>query len=124
VTRRSVADAGAERGSAAVLAVSLAALLAMVAVLVTAVAGAVTDRRRVASAADLAALAGASAVQAGRAGCPAAAAVARRNGSVLVRCTVEGQDVSVRAERRTRQVLGFRMTVGCSARAGPETRSG
>ena len=124
MTCHSSSDGCAERGSAAVLAVSFTAVLALVAVLVIAVAGAVTDRRRVASAADLAALAGASAVQAGRDGCPAAAAVARRNGAVLAACTVAGQDVSVRAERRTQPVLGYRLTVWSSARAGPERPSG
>jgi secretion/DNA translocation related TadE-like protein len=110
----------AQRGSASLLAVSFTAVLALVAVAVTTVAGAVTDRRRVASAADLAALAGAAAVQAGADGCAAAASVARRNGAVLVRCTVAGQDVTVRAERRTPPVLGLAFTVRSVARAGPE----
>ena len=122
--RRGPRLGGVQRGSATVLAVSFIGLLALVTVLVTAVAGAVADRRRVASAADLAALAGAGAVQAGRDACAAAESVAWRNDAVLVRCTVAGQDVSVRAERRTRPVLGVELTVRSAARAGPERPTG
>ena len=110
----------AQRGSATVPAVVLIAVLAVVAVLVAAVGGAVADRRRVASAADLAALAAASSVQTGRDGCAAAARVARRNAADLTACTIDGADVTVRTERWTQPVLGLRLRVRSSARAGPE----
>jgi secretion/DNA translocation related TadE-like protein len=74
----------------------------------------------VASAADLAALAGASALQAGEDGCAAARSNARRNEATVTACSVDGQDVTVLTARRTQPVLGRRFTVHASARAGPE----
>jgi len=109
-----------QRGSAAVLATVLVAVLVVVALFVTAVGGAVVDRRRVASAADLAALAGASALQSGHDGCAAARSTARRNGARATSCAVDGEDVTVLTERRTQPVLGRRFTVRATARAGPE----
>src|SRR5690242_21875494 len=68
------------RGSAAVLTVGLTGVLLTVSVLVAALGGVVADQRRVEAAADLAALAGAGAAQAGRDGCAAAQRTAARNG--------------------------------------------
>ena len=113
-----------QRGSAAVLGTVLVAVLMVVALLVTAVGGAVADRRRVASAADLAALAGATALQAGDDGCAAARSNARRNGARVASCVVDGHDVTVHTERRTQPVLGRRFTVRAVARAGPERLPG
>ena len=112
-----------QRGSAAVLGTVLVAVLMMVAVLVAAVGGAVADSRRAASAADLAALAGASALQAGKDGCAAARSNARRNGARVSFCRVDGQDVTVHTERSTQRVLGRRFTVRAVARAGPDPGS-
>jgi secretion/DNA translocation related TadE-like protein len=108
-----------ERGSAAVLGTVFVGVLLMVSLLVAVVGGAVTDRRRVASAADLAALAGAQALQAGGAGCRTARATARRNGAELTACVVSGAVLSVRAARSSVAVLGHRFTVRSAARAGP-----
>lgn len=102
----------------------LVAVLVVVTVVITVVGGAVADRRRVASAVDLAALAGASAVQAGRDGCAAARALARRNGARMTSCSVHGQDVTVRGARSTPPVLGHRFTVRAEARAGPDRLTG
>ena len=107
------------RGSATVLAAVLVAVLVVVLLLVVVVCGAVVDRRRAASAADLAALAGAAAWQAGRDGCGAARSVARRNGAELGSCRVLGEDVLVETVARTPPVLGARLTVRARARAGP-----
>jgi secretion/DNA translocation related TadE-like protein len=114
MTRRS------ERGSAAVLATVLVGVLAVVAVLLAVVGGAVADQRRVESAADLGALAGAAAVQRGQDGCSAAARIVTRNRARLTACSVAGQVVAVRVVRGTRRVVGHRFTVSSRARAGPE----
>ena len=120
MSSRAVHPQVGQHGSAAVFATVLVAVLVVVTVFVTAVGGAVVDRRRVASAADLAALAGASALQVGNDGCAAARSNARRNGVQVASCVVVGQDVTVLTRRRTRPVLGRRFTVHASARAGPE----
>ena len=109
-----------ERGSASVLAVVLVGALSVAAVLVAAVGAVVADQRRVASAADLAALAGAAAVQSGRDGCASAGAVAHRNAARLASCVVTGQVVLVRTHAAdTAPLLGRRLTVRSAARAGP-----
>jgi secretion/DNA translocation related TadE-like protein len=108
-----------QRGSASVLATVLVVALVVATVLVAAVGAVVADQRRVASAADLAALAGAAALQAGREGCAAAGLVARRNAARMTSCIVSGSVVTVGTTRRTRPLLGRRLTVRSSARAGP-----
>jgi secretion/DNA translocation related TadE-like protein len=102
-----------------VLAVVFLGLLVAVAAGVATVGAAVVDQRRVEAAADLGALAGASALQQGRAGCPAAASVVERNGGRVDSCSEQGQDVVVTAARGTRHVLGLSWTVTSTARAGP-----
>lgn len=108
-----------ERGSAAVLAMVLLGALATASILVAAFGGAVVDQRRVEAAADLGALAGASATQRGEPGCTAAASVASANGGRVSSCTVSGEIVEVQVARDTRRVLGLRFTVTSRARAGP-----
>lgn len=109
-----------ERGSAAVLATVLAGVLCVVMLFVAALGAAVADQRRVAAAADLAALAAAGAVQDGRDACAAARSVAGRNAARLVTCGVSGEVVTVRTTRRTHPLLGHRFTLRASARAGPQ----
>jgi secretion/DNA translocation related TadE-like protein len=116
---RAAAGARDQRGSAAVQAVVLIGVLATVAVLVGGLGGVVADQRRVESAADLAALAAASAAQAGDEACAAARAFAGRNGARLISCVLAGQKVTVRVQRRTERVLGRRFTLVAQARAGP-----
>jgi secretion/DNA translocation related TadE-like protein len=106
-------------GSASVLATVVVGVLAFAALLTAVVGGAVADKRRVEVAADLGALAGASAVQRGDDGCGAAAAIVARNRSRLAGCSIEGLVVSVRTSRDTRRVLGLHLTVTSRARAGP-----
>ena len=108
-----------QQGSAAVLAVGLVGVLVAVTALVAALGGMVVDQRRVEAAADLAALAGAAAAQRGNDGCAAARSVARRNDGRVDRCTVAGSVVEVRVVRTGRQVLGRRVTVRSTTRAGP-----
>jgi secretion/DNA translocation related TadE-like protein len=113
-----------QRGSATVLGTVLVGVLATVTVLVVVVGAAVVDQRRVQAAADLGALAGAAAVQRGEDGCPAVAALVRRNGARLTACVVQGQEVLVRTSRRTALLLGHRFTVTSAARAGPQRAGG
>lgn len=108
-----------DRGSAAVLGSVFVAALVVVAVLVAAVGGVVADQRRVETAVDLGALAGAAALQQGRDGCAAALATVRGNGSRSSSCVVSGPTLTVHATRTTQRVLGRRVEVGSTARAGP-----
>jgi secretion/DNA translocation related TadE-like protein len=108
-----------ERGSATVLATVLMALLAVVSVFVSALGGVVADQRRVATAADLAALAAAAALQSGVDACAAAGSVARRNGGRLRSCRVSGDLVAVDVVHGARVMLGRRVRVSAQARAGP-----
>ena len=108
-----------ERGSATPLAAVMAA-----AVLVctgTAVTGGrlLTDQRRAAVAADLAALAGAAAVQRGADGCPAAVRVAVANGALVTRCRVDGEEVHLEVRTESVRLLGRLVRPRAEARAGP-----
>jgi secretion/DNA translocation related TadE-like protein len=111
-----------QRGTTTVLATVLVGVLAVLAVLVALVGEAVTDQRRVESAADLAALAGAAAAQRGQDGCAAARVMVARNRARLAACSVLGSTVTLQAARRTRPVLGLRFTLTSRARAGPAQR--
>ena len=118
-TARRPRRTGLALGSATPLAAVLAA-----AVLVctgTAVTGGrlLTDQRRAAVAADLAALAGAAAVQRGADGCPAAAPVAVANGAVVTRCRVDGEDVHLEVRTTSVRLLGRLVRPRAEARAGP-----
>lgn len=84
-----------DRGSAAVYAVMAVGLLVVAALGAVTVAGIVAGHRKAAAAADLAALAGASAVQRGRPACAAAVEIAEANRSRLVGCSVLGPVVQV-----------------------------
>lgn len=107
-----------ERGSATVLALTVIGALSLAGLLLASVAGVLVTQRRMEAAADLAALAGASAVQEGGDGCAAARDVGRRNGAEAVVCRVVGSElrVTVRAEKA---LLGRSVTVSGQARAGP-----
>jgi len=110
-------------GAATTLVVVLAAVLVVVTLSGLAVGGAVVDQRRAESAADLAALAGATSAAAGRPACPSATFVARRNGVSLVRCREDGLVVEVMVRRSTRigllRLVPGGLTVSGVARAGP-----
>ena len=108
-----------QRGSATVLALGLVGVLAFATVLVAAFGGVVVDQRRVASAADLAALAGAGALQDGADPCAAARSSADRNGARLGWCSVDGEVVTVRVLREAGPVLGRTLEVSSRSRAGP-----
>ena len=108
-----------ERGSAAVLVVVLFGVLSVGALLLAALGGAIVGQRRVESAADLGALAGASAAQRGEDACAAAAELVARNRAHVIACGIEGDVVSVRVSHPLRPLLGLRFTVSSRSRAGP-----
>jgi secretion/DNA translocation related TadE-like protein len=97
-----------------VVVVALAGVMAVLCLATLSLGAALVARHRAETAADLAALAAASQVQQGAPGCPAAEAIARRNGAVLVRCTVEGTGVTI-----TVSVRRLRFAASATARAGP-----
>ena len=108
-----------ERGSATVLALPLLGALTVAAVLLAFVAGAVVTQRRAASAADLAALAGATALLSGGDGCAEAATVALRNDASVASCEVDGTQLRVTVRAETAALFGRGLTVSARARAGP-----
>lgn len=109
----------AEDGAATVLAISLVALLTVVAFTAAGMTGLVAAHRRAQAAADLSALAAAATLQEGGSGCAAAARVADRNGAELVGCSQEGRTVLVGVVVRTRPIGGQRWALPGRARAGP-----
>lgn len=111
-----------ERGAATVFAVSLVAVLVLVALGCGVAVGAVAAQRRAQAAADLGALAGAQALQRGDDACAAAARTSGRNGAQLRGCTIEGFDVLVRVEAVAVPGLGDGLTLPARARAGPAAR--
>lgn len=95
-------------------------LLSTVALVGAALAGLLVDQRRVAAAADLAALAGAGAVQEGREACSAAGVVATRNGAAMTNCQLVGANLTVEVAKRASTVFGRTITLRAAARAGPD----
>jgi len=110
----------AERGSVTIHAVWVAALLVVVAILMAQVGTVVRVKHQVASAADLAALAGSRASLAGRDGCNAAREVARRNDASLVECRMDLDVATVTARGRTPSWWGHRWGFEVKARAAPD----
>ncbi len=107
-----------ERGLAAPLVVSLAGVLTFVTLAGAALGRVAVDQRRAAAAGDLAALAGATALQYGRPGCPAARDTAADNGALLARCQEHDDTIQVEVVVFS-TVLGRVLDVRGRARAGP-----
>jgi secretion/DNA translocation related TadE-like protein len=97
----------------------VAAVLVGVVALGLQVTALVATRHRVASAADLAALAGSRAGSEGRDGCAAARALASRNGARLERCRMDLDVATVTAVATARPWWGGPWTVRVRARAAP-----
>lgn len=111
-----------ERGSATVLAATFALVVLATAAAATAWAGAVALRHEARVAADLAALAGAGAIQRGADGCAWSMQLAAANAAVLRRCTAAGETIEVVVSRSGHvRVLGrdVPVTAAATARAGP-----
>jgi secretion/DNA translocation related TadE-like protein len=108
-----------EQGAATLLVVAAAGLLLFVGLALSGVSAVVVAQRRAQSAADLAALSGATAAADGRDGCTAAAGTARANGAALVSCLDGADDVRVSVRVRASGPAGRAVDVVAEARAGP-----
>jgi secretion/DNA translocation related TadE-like protein len=106
----------AQRGSATVYVLSVVVLLMAVTLGAAGFAGLATAKHRATTAADLAALAAASAPVRG---CEVAVATAERNGGRLTGCVREGADVTVTVVVAAHAPFGLRPMVRARARAGP-----
>lgn len=108
-----------ERGAVTLLVVACMALLLLVGSALGVVAAMVRAHRTAQAAADLAALAGASAHQRGDAACGAAGVVATANGASVDTCSTSGEDVWVSVTVRGPRWLGQTADLSAEARAGP-----
>lgn len=114
-----------ETGSGTVLAVGLIGVLLALSLALTGVVQAQSGTSRARAGADLAALAGATALTSVHAPgdpCAMAQRVAGANRATVTSCRVEGEDVIVDAAVEV-SVLGARCTATASARAGPVPES-
>ena len=107
-----------ERGAGSVLALAMMGLLVLVTLGVVSGVAVVGVHRRAQSAADLAALAGAGALQNGQDPCTQAASVARANRATLSTCSVDGWTVSLAVVAAARLPVGV-LRLPARARAGP-----
>ncbi|MGD9958539.1 Rv3654c family TadE-like protein [Nocardioides sp.] len=108
-----------QRGAATVVSLVLAGVLFLVGLAGSWVGGVVVRHRAAQSAADLTALAGAEAIQTGRAPCPVADRVARENQARMTRCEVSGQEIWIGVEVSGPALLGRVPTLAGLAHAGP-----
>lgn len=108
-----------EAGVATVLTAALCGVLLLVAMVAGGLVAVVAAHRTAQAGADLAALAGARAVQDGDDPCGTAAEIARRNRTVLEDCSVRGFEVTVRVGVETRLLPGGAATMRARSRAGP-----
>jgi secretion/DNA translocation related TadE-like protein len=108
-----------ERGAATLLVGACLSLLLVLGAALGVVVATVLAHRVAQSAADLAALGGASAAGRGADGCAAARELAVDNGARLVSCRVEGRDVVVSVSVAAPRWLGQSGDLGATARAGP-----
>ena len=113
------AGRGEERGAAALLALAMCGVLLLVGGALGVAGAMVVDHRRAQAAADLAALAGATALATGGDGCRAADDVARANDAELRECVADGLTVTVRVQVSGPRWLGQRGDLDATARAGP-----
>jgi secretion/DNA translocation related TadE-like protein len=109
-----------ERGAAVVVGVALTGLLLVLASACVGSVAIVLAHRGAQASADLAALAGAGALQRGAEPCVAARAIAARDQAALTRCLVDGSTVVVATAVALPRALGGG-TVPARSRAGPVT---
>ena len=109
-----------ERGSVVPFAVGGLVALLLLAVVLSVIGGALVTRRQVQAGADLAALAGATALQHGRNACEAADRSASLNDVTVMGCDVDGPTVTVRVSRLAPRMFGRDLVVRALARAGPQ----
>ena len=108
-----------DRGAASLFAVSCLALLLVLGAALGVVAAIVRAHRMAAAAADLAALAAATALQRGGDPCTAAGEIAEANGASVATCRVVGSDVVVGVTVSGPDWLGPDVDLPGTARAGP-----
>jgi secretion/DNA translocation related TadE-like protein len=108
-----------ERGAGSVLAVAMMGLLVTVTIAAAGVVGVIATHRTAQAAADLAALAGAAALQDGGDACAQAATVAGRNRAQLNGCDVDGWNVTVVVTANTARLPGGVLDLRARGRAGP-----
>ena len=108
-----------ERGAATVLVLAMAGVLLLLGAALGVVAALVIAHRAAQSAADLAALAGATAVGRGDDACRAAAEVASANAARLTGCRPQGRVVEVSVTTAGPRWLGQSSDLSARARAGP-----
>jgi len=108
-----------DRGAATVLATACLGLVLLIGAGLGVAAAMVADHRRAQSGADLAALAGASALHHGQDACREAQRVATANDTELTACSVDGADVVVTVSAGGPRWLGQSADLEGRARAGP-----
>ena len=114
---------GRDRGSASVMVLALAGVLALLGALAAAVGAVAVARHRAASAADLAALAAADAALAGSArACAAAGRAVDAVGARLDRCVLVGDVAEVEVSVRPPGAIGGLGVARSHSRAGPSSR--
>lgn len=114
---------GAERGAATLIVLAVSGLLMFVGLALAGVAAIVLTQRSAQAAADLAALAGASAAASGADSCGAAGRIAEANGGVLAHCELVGMTVTLAVRVEGPRLVGRRYDVTAQARAGPAGRT-
>mgnify|MGYP002629079296 CR=1 FL=1 len=114
-----------ERGSASLVAATIVAALAAVTVGGAHVGAAIIARHRAQASADLASLAAAAYVPAGRGiACEQASVLARAMGTSAVTCEVDGLDVVVTVEASMTLGAALMGPARAAARAGPAETGG
>lgn len=108
-----------ERGSAAPFAVGAIGLLLFLGAALGVVGAVFVAHRTAQSAADLAALAGANALQVSEDACAAATTITERNGATLESCEIAGEDVTATVRVEGPRWLGQPGDPVAEARAGP-----
>lgn len=108
-----------DRGAASLLVVACVALLLLIGCALGVVAAMVRAHRAAQAAADLAALAGASAQQRGASACTAAGSVAEANGASVDTCATSGGEVWLSVTVPGPHWLGQTADLSAQARAGP-----
>lgn len=108
-----------DRGAATLLVLSVTGVLMFVGLGLSGVAAIVLTQRSAQAAADLSALAAASAAVAGKDACAAATQIAVANSGILERCAQSGSVVTVAVTVPGPRLAGRDHDVTAEARAGP-----
>lgn len=113
-----------EAGAATLIVLAVSGLVMFIGLALAGVASIVLTQRSAQAAADLAALAGASAVASGADACSAAGVIAEANGAALATCELTGSVVTVGVRAGGPRLAGRRYDITAAARAGPVDEPG